>query len=515
MKQLKLYLAALLLSVVCTATYAQVTNINLSTGIYDGSGSLIPYATIDDTWQVAIPTTSPGPPTYQSVYCGIGTADNGNTYTGLDPSVRWVSPYVNALGEHSTGAPAGDYYYRTEFEFGDVCGVTSAVFRFQHIGGDDQINQVIVNGHIYTVSYGYNALFANNVMLPINPAHIVSGPNEIRLRVYNYGSPQYPTTQTGIEINGFLSIVSAGPVTGFCASAPTASSLQVSANNPMGGNHTWEIYSSPTGNQGTYSFMGNTDMPSFFLSGGGPCYLIKHKVDGECGSFCEAQSVCYKTCDDSENGECTALTPPTNLTYNSATGLLSWTPVSGAVSYVVEMTINDPKCCLVPAGTEGTFTSFVAPGNIHVVNFADLGVTGTPSCFSWRVIARCADGITAESELKCAFPGSGGTKGPKTSGIVAGVTENNNNGTATAAVKVFPNPAKGMVSMEITTQTDVGFNATITDEKGKMIKRFEGLKTKDSKYTLMWNSEGMAKGIYLVKIETSGSQILVNKIIIE
>lgn len=507
MKSFFAYSLFVLLSFFAISTTAQV--IDLSTGVTPPS-TLIPYGGSDDTWTVCFPGNNPAlPGSYMPAFStnGIPVGYGSSPYTGLDPSVRWISPKISGIQPLS--APMGDYYYKMTFNLDPACQVSAAVFNFAKIGADDQINQIIVNGNIHVVAYGFSPL-ASSITLPIPNTDLIPGTNTILIRVYNWGNSSFPNSPTGMQIKGNLTITS-GPNASFCATAPTSSTLV--ATSATTGTHTWEIYSSPTGNAGTYSYIGTFNYPNVYLSGAGPCYLVKHTVSNQCGTACYAQSVCYQPCNAVQPGECTDLTPPTHLTYNSSTNLFSWTPVPGAVSYEIEIIVNDPECC------RGSF--MMAPivitttNNNYVINWGEHGIDGKPECFSWRVIAKCPNGNSVSSAKQCGFPWSGNDDPDKNpNSIKTGSTEDAIKDGNTS-VKLYPNPVKGTVSIDIATQTETSFTVSIDNIDGKTVKTFDKLRTSGNKYTLKWNTESVGKGTYLVKVMTADGHILVKKLLVE
>ncbi|MES2779205.1 MAG: T9SS type A sorting domain-containing protein [Bacteroidota bacterium] len=508
MKRFFMYCVCAVLLFTCTHASAQV--IDLRTGV-NGSG-LIAVGSTDDTWTVKVP----GSTTYQPAYCGTGVATGPIIpmvyLTGLDPSVRWITPLIDGIGDHLYDAPMGNYYYKMTFDFSRECLATEATFNLNLAGADDQITHVIVNGNSYLVAYGFNP-FSTNITLPINPANIHPGANEIIFRVWNYGNISEPYSPTGMEINGNLTIVT-GPDASFCMSTPTSSSMSLTANSP-GGGHQWEIYSSPNGSPGSYTYMGMETGSSVNYSGAGPCWLVKHALTNDCGFACVAQSACYQSCETPISYGCSELTPPTNLVYDAATGVLSWTPVSGAVSYTIQLIINDATCCNPDPGSLGVVFTVSATGNSYILNAAALtalGVLTTPNCFSWQVTAICSGGATARSEKKCAFPPSKSIKGPMAKVAPTGIKDPK---TEKATMNMYPNPVKGFVMIDLSVKNDVTFNVTITDISGKVVKTFENLKTKDAKQSVKWNTESVSKGAYLVKIQTSDNQVIHNKLIVE
>jgi hypothetical protein len=506
MKHFIVYSAMMLLFMIGKPAHAQV--IDLRTGI--SGNSLIGLTQQDDTWTVCLPGGNPfttGP--YVPLYCGTAVPYGwSGPYTGASTAVRWLSNSILPTGQHA-GTPMGYSYYKMTFQYDPSCSVQSAQFNFSHIGGDDVIDQIYVNSSMYPVSYGYNPFSSGT--LPISPLDIVPGTNVVILRVFNWGmSPDYSSV-SGIQINGNLTIVN-GANAAFSLSSLTNSS--VTGSSPAtGATHLWQVYSSPTGNLGSFNYVATYTGATFQHAGAGPCYLVKHTITTEsCGTACTAQSICNKLCDESQNpGTCNGLTPPGNLSYNSARHVFSWNPVPGATSYSVEVVLNDPNCCPGNPYDSKPHTLTIAT-NSHQVNFLnDFDINYLPACFSWKVIAYCPDGSSVASQSQCAFPYSVIEHGKRdASGSKEDLGQENRN-----RIDMFPNPAKGMVAIDVVTAAETVLNISICDAHGKVVKTFDNLKTTDSKCTVKWNTQGVSKGIYAVKVTTQDKRVITSKLVVE
>lgn len=108
-------------------------------------------------------------------------------------------------------------------------------------------------------------------------------------------------------------------------------------------------------------------------------------------------------------GTVTAIGPtaPTNLDCCEATtgNVVSWGSVAGAIGYEVEVTYNDPDCCL-----EGNFPT----SNLFTTTSTALVIPTTTTCYSWRVRSvfpnNCKSAFSEKMcgckspEPKCAVP---------------------------------------------------------------------------------------------------------------
>lgn len=485
----------LLLMLLCVwQAQAQTQVIDLRTGILNGSGtpgtklSHFNY-TKDDTWSVCYPGSNPlSPSSYVDAYCS-----NGASYYGSGPNTKWISPSVDASGTQQNVA-AGTYHYRTTFYYNRECNEPlSAKFNFRYIGADNEITLLmIINGiSSYPVSITFNPS-ATNVIVPINPFDIQNGLNEILFAVRN------DDLISGMDIDGELIIQSQpGPLANATFSSTLNNgSLQASATQT--GTHSWEVFGSPNGNAGTYVYIGSYNTSSISASGY-PCYKVKHEVETDCGTYCSIQNLCESNCN-----ECGTLTEAQNLTYDN--GTFTWTPVPGAVSYEIELITNDPDCCPADPTEDPVIVNHVFPTTTASYQLlVDVG-----SCFSWRVKAICPNGDFSLSVKKCWKTGFGFGK-KETSASGSGVRSTD----PTSMVQLFPNPAKGSVTIEVEGRADEIYTINVFDMQGKLVKTFGKQKTTNKKAIITWNTELLNKGTYLVKIENFGKPVATKKLVIE
>jgi hypothetical protein len=463
---------------------------DLSTGIVNGfPGTMQAVGALDDTWTVAMPGS---PSVFQSATCM-----QNNIYGGADPSVRWLYP----TGYNQNSCPMGDYYFKTTFNLS--CPPASGMLHFDHIGGDDMVQDIIINGFSHPVAYTFNGMgWGIGVNIPVPFGELAAGVNEVIVHVYNWGPTPGSSSQFGLEINGNLTVTAAAPVAAFTL---TSNGSNVSASSTASGTHTWVTYSSPTGNAGSYSYVGTYNTTSLSFTPTAPCYFIQHTVSNECGTTCAAQSICNLNC----KKPCT-IAAPSNLQLTYAGGIyppafpgaykFSWNPVSGATSYVIEIIWSDPACCR--EDVRGREQSIPVTTNSYIMDIST-------KCFSWRVKAICADGVPVESGKKCESLSSGiGNPSGKPAPGNKLLSQNE-------LINIFPNPAKESVSFAIESVDEVDFVVTITDISGKVIKTFEQMKTENKKASVNWNTGSLAKGIYIVKISTSDNQSTSKKLVIE
>jgi hypothetical protein len=487
MKQIFYSLAFCLLLCIGRQATGQVTTIDISTGV-DATGNLIPILSNDDTWEVSLPGTS----VYQPVRCGTGILEGYTIpYAGKSPNVRWLSPYLDAAGAHGSNAPAGIYLYRTTIPLECVGPQTQAELTFNHIGADNSIDAIIVNGTSYPVNYSFNPFGSGSLNIG---ASLINGVNEIILSLTNLGQ------WTGMEIDGNLQVVGLAPPPdpSFCISAQGT----VKATPNTGGLHTWEVYSSPDGGiTGKYTPLFTSTSDNIEITHGGPCYYIKHTLKKGCGSACAAQMVCKTSCDFA--AAC-GLAKPTNLTTNLTKlgNTFSWSTVPGASSYEITIYANDLSCC--GSTLFSVVTIFKTTDTSFVKNLSEIG---TIKCFSWSVRAFCKNGSSIESDRSCyTFPVL--VRNPEQSKEAINPEQG-------ISLNLYPNPGKGIVTFDVKTDNEQELIIEVFDISGKLVKKFGPENTRNKIAGIRWNTESLAKGTYLVKVTTADQKTITQKLQIE
>ena len=300
---------------------------------------------------------------------------------------------------------------------------------------------------------------------------------------------------------------------------------QLSVISPMiKGTHEWKVYSIANGVTGQYTLLKTYTTPNFLfdLTGTSTCYYVTHSITTPCGDACAAQIICKAECGDKECN----LTVPTGLSVNHANGttdILTWNSVPGAVSYTIEVTPNDPRCCGGdgPLSAPYVFSNVSSPYTLSV-GAAEEGPIGPGEtvlrCYSWRVVAKCPDGGIVYSASKCSegdgiVSGGGNEHGEmgkrNTSSVDKPIQQKS------AQVNVYPNPTKAIISFEVNTIKEEVCNIIITDLGGKKIESFYNMKTSNKKLSINWNTSSLSAGEYFVKIITSDKQIIIKKFIKE
>lgn len=179
-----------------------------------------------------------------------------------------------------------------------------------------------------------------------------------------------------------------------------------------GGTHSWQIYSAQNAETGPYNLfvppggfvLNMNDFSLSLESQPAPCYVVKHTLVNSCGTFCKEESICKPiACED---GICKT-SAPTLPSYQN--GALTWNSVSGATSYIVQVTVDGCSTCSSGSISLANVYSIPVPlgsgpSNSYTFQNGDFGsmIDGIPSCFSMLVFAVCQDGtLSAPSNKIC------------------------------------------------------------------------------------------------------------------
>ncbi len=150
--------------------------------------------------------------------------------------------------------------------------------------------------------------------------------------------------------------------------------------------------------------------------------------------------------------KCADIPAPTNLQNNGST--LSWSPVPGAVSYIISSPSNNEpqiQCCNKGSSSISTETNNT---------FISLSTNQQSRCFIWQVTAVCADGsLSPVSNQACHQPSL--------------IT--NDDGGVKDKVAIYPNPNNGNmdIKVELEEPSDLVLN----------VYTFDGIKVRTVKYS--------------------------------
>lgn len=467
-------------------SFAQV--FDLSTGIDNSSGELLALLQNDDTWQVCLPgNTWTNPTSYIPVRCGSGNLENyGYPYKGKDPSVRWLSPYLNAAAEHSAESPLGFYYYKMSFNYTEQ--VQSASMCFDHIGADNIIDQIIINGNVHTVSYGFDP-FSNNVCLTPEPApsEFVLGVNEIVVRVNN------TSTYTGIEMKGSLVLKPVKNTVEFDLSTGidnVSGELQPILQN----DDTWQVclpgnpWTNPTSYIPVRCGSGNLEYFGYPYKGKDPTVRWISPYLNTAGEHTTAPAGYYYYKMSFTN---TAQIQSASMCFNhiGADNIMDQVMINGNVHYVAYgFNPFSDSVCLTPQPTPSEFVSGTNEIIVRVNNvdsYTGMEINGKLVLKTVKNSTTTVEPTSTESMI---------------------------------ALDIVPNPAKGVVSLDI--RSAVGrdveiLSVCISDMNGKKVKSFEGVSLGNAKNHLLWDTGSVSKGCYMVLITTSDHKSITKKLIVE
>ncbi len=339
--KLKTIALATLLGIAGFAKAQSLDTVDLSTGVVNGTNTLIAPTVNDDTWKVAVP----GSGTYVNVKCTNGSVISGTTvYTGTWASTsaaRWLSPYIDGTGNATELGPTGNYYYKMTFT-SKACIVNGATLNLYNFGGDNNVTDIQINTTHHALSATFNPLSSTTITL--SPSEIVSGTNTIYITVNNqmYGGHN---TFTGLFVSGNIVIDHAADPN-LIASVAGANTFCGGSNLTFTGsdgpstalNHFWEIVECnssgvPTGGYswsswysgtpGTFTFPNSSTIPC------GKYYRVKLAVQNNCTGWNEATKIIYINCPPVANagpdvticnGSCATIgttgNPTSGYTYN-------------------------------------------------------------------------------------------------------------------------------------------------------------------------------------------------------
>lgn len=304
MKSKLLTLALISSSIMLKAQLPQ--NIDLSTGVINGSTSLAAIGSVDDTWSVAIP----GGSTFQNAIVSNGSLA-GTSSTYLSGSCgQWISPFtITAAGsdfgkiDAPSASVAGTYLYRTTFDWFS-CNNAYPVLNVALAGADNQLVELIINGYAYDLtSYNISFVSLKTFSFPIPAYQLNSGQNVIILAVNNVQTYTGLYLCANLRLSPDITPSIAGP-SSFCLGS--ALTFTGSAASSTVSNHYWEIAESTSsgaivsgglnwnnwhsGVPGVFTFPSNLGISC------GKYYKIKLATQNACTSWSETSKVIYIKC---------------------------------------------------------------------------------------------------------------------------------------------------------------------------------------------------------------------------
>ncbi len=222
------------------------------------------------------------------------------------------------------------------------------------------------------------------------------------------------------------------------------------------------------------------------------------------------QTLSYQESFDYVHCDCQILGPPTfmdcqpGINPDATFQTLFWTPVSGAVSYEVEIILNDPTCC--PNSTDPMFT-FIFPRTGTSMNIPN------GRCYSWIVRSDCANGTKSDwSSRSCSCGTKGGSDGSSTKSLTQFDEQVEIGELHLVSV---PNPSSDYVNITLTGWSDeILINhpeIIIYEMSGKVIYRAEIALDETKRVDV----SSFNSGIYLINIVDDGAILSTEKLIVE
>ncbi|MEZ4778197.1 MAG: zinc-dependent metalloprotease [Flavobacteriaceae bacterium] len=263
--------------------------------------------------------------------------------------------------------------------------------------------------------------------------------------------------------------------------------------------HEWYLYSREQLNSGLFTFITMQTGVNFSwgTAQNGVYYYLLHHVISDCGEVCYIRAI-YKSkssggqntreeCDicgpidcrfiDNPNGLC-EITTPINLQVSGST--LTWDPVPGATSYIVESTPFWPNEC--------SCTNPISILPIQTTQTTAQLPVGGGRCFVIQVRAICADGTSSGPSDWICVGGNGHGKNMETF--------------------IIPNPNDGSMKFQIRTESETKVEIKVYDFQGALIETFDMQTLSNEMTSLSWDGTHLRKGVYFVKFISENDQII-------
>lgn len=300
--------------------FAQQEIVDLSTGVINGTNTLIALGANDDTWTVTTPANTVIVPRA----CTLSAWQNNNCS-------RWISPAVSAAGQALTTPAMGTYTYNASFGLTST-SINCARLLINSMGADNRITGLSINGNAYALTLPAGDHFGTLIgasVININPAHLnANATNTVSFTVYNASiysgfnlcaSLEVNLVPITPEISGPSAICegSALSFTGYLSpgsGTPTHYLWGIqeadASGNPVPGGYNWEFWY--VGIPGPYTFPASVNPPC------GRYYRIRLAAvyDNACPNWYEKVKVIFYSCKPTANagpdqticeGECTTI----------------------------------------------------------------------------------------------------------------------------------------------------------------------------------------------------------------
>src|SRR6218665_224658 len=325
---------------------------DISTGVVNGSGTLITAPNNDDTWEVFDPIGN----TVTPKVCAPLTGTWGSTSCS-----NWITTSV--LGgpgyQPSSSVATGDYYFITYVDIGLDCDITSAYLNLNSIALDNNASDVYVNGYTHTPTIASNGTVTTGISINVT-GELTAGVNTIIIMVSNTSGAVGLNVCGNLTVNRYtlspaLTINSIG-CNGYVAATGTAST-------GPGTSYSWQMDECDAA--GVLTFGGYSYNSGSYS--GTPTNILYPAVT--CGKYYKVTLTTATTCKSASASQVIFVPCPPSIDLGSnqticygactdigitsfATGSYSWTSSGGALAY----TTNQIHIC-PPTTTTYTITA--------------------------------------------------------------------------------------------------------------------------------------------------------------
>lgn len=277
--------------------------------------------------------------------------------------------------------------------------------------------------------------------------------------------------------------------------------------------HEWYVLSSPNPAGGPYTSVaqGSGYNFSFSPADGGLYYFVIHRLKSPCGDVCYGQSICHNCrgteadCELCGPIDCALLnevwTPcdaPRSLRSDCIRKRLTWSAVSGATGYIVEISYNDPACC--DSRYRPTANRYNVTGTI-----LDLNSIPTPKfdCLRWRVQTRCEkDRLGEWSDWMCFNCSLDDPEIP----IFGRSSQQKESAETSQSMEpvISPNPNQGEMNLSLRAKEKLVLSVEVFNAQGSLVKTIKENTYPGGNFnTILKLGPAAAKGLYLIVFKTN------------
>lgn len=306
---------------------------DISTGVVNGSPTLITPPTDDDTWEVVDPLGN----TVTPKVCNPLTGSWGTTSCS-----NWITTSV--LGgpgyQPSSSVATGDYYFITYVDIGLDCDITSAYLNLNSIALDNNASDIYVNSYLHSPTIASNGTVTTGISINVT-GELTTGVNTIIIVVSNTSGAVGLNVCGNLTVNRYTLAPALTINSVSCSGYVAATALGTTG---PGTSFTWQMDECDAGGiltVGGYSYTSgpHSGTPTNHLYPAVTCgkyYLVKLTTATTCKSASTSQVV-FVPCPPTVNlgadvticyGGCTTIGLSSPLAFSS----YSWTSSGGAIA---------------------------------------------------------------------------------------------------------------------------------------------------------------------------------------